>query len=487
MFAALRTNWWMPLVGALLGACASVAYCLTTTPVYSAETQFFIASTETSTSSEAFQGGQFSQQRVASYAQLLSGEELAGRVNDRLGLDEDVEELAARITAIPVADTVLINVIVDDPSPQQARQIAEAVGDEFTVLVTDLETPNGGGQAPVKATVTEDPKEPTSPSWPDIPRIVAIATLGCLVLGAAAAVLRRQLDRTVKSADTASGLGGAPVVGTVLRDTTLGLRHVYDQRSPNRAAEDYRQLRTALQFLSVDNPPRVIMVTSAMPTEGKTTVAINLAVALAESGRQVTLLDADLRRPRVAGYLGLVGGVGLTNVLAGSAEAAEVEQVFGTEGLKVIGAGPTPPNPNELLSSRQMFSLVDQLRESNDFVLIDAPPVLPVADAAGLGVLADGVLVSVRHGHTRKDQLQQATATLERVGARILGVVLNIVPLSARAAQAYGYGTDYVQDAQPRTRKRADPHRSSSRSAARSQALTPVTDPEGRRGRPGRA
>ena len=128
VLSALRRQWWLPVAGAVLGLCASLTYALLVTPVYSAQTQLFVSTTDSSTSSEAFQGGQFSQQRVASYAQLLSGKELAARVIDRLGLEEDPEELTARITATPLADTVLINVSVTDPSPEQSQRIAEALG-----------------------------------------------------------------------------------------------------------------------------------------------------------------------------------------------------------------------------------------------------------------------------------------------------------------------------------------------------------------------
>jgi capsular exopolysaccharide synthesis family protein len=185
------------------------------------------------------------------------------------------------------------------------------------------------------------------------------------------------------------------------------------------------------------------MISSALPSEGKTTAVVNLALALADAGRSVTVVEADLRRPKVTRYLGLVAGVGLTNVLAGKADIDEVMQPYGDGGVRVIGAGPLPPNPGELVASTHMAQLLEKLRAVSDFVLIDAPPLLPVADASGLAVHTDGVLLSVRYGTTRRDQLQQAVATLERVNAKTLGVFLNIVPAKAEAASAYGYGYDY--------------------------------------------
>ncbi|WP_448642929.1 CpsD/CapB family tyrosine-protein kinase [Geodermatophilus sp. URMC 63] len=222
--------------------------------------------------------------------------------------------------------------------------------------------------------------------------------------------------------------------------------HTIDHAPNTRTAEDYRQLRNNLQFLKVDEPPKVIMVSSALPSEGKTTAVVNLGLALADAGRRVTIVEADLRKPKVTRYLGMVGGVGLTNILSGSADLDDVVQKHGTGDLHVIAAGPTPPNPGELLSSSHMFSLLDKLRGQNDFVLVDAPPLLPVADSTGLSVYMDGVLLSVRYGSTHKEQLQQAAATLERVGATLLGVILNIVPPKAELATAYGYGYGYGYD-----------------------------------------
>ena len=198
------------------------------------------------------------------------------------------------------------------------------------------------------------------------------------------------------------------------------------------------------------------MITSALPAEGKTTAVINLALALVAAGRKVTIVEADLRKPMVTRCLGMVGGAGLTNILSGAAEVDDVIQGYGRGGLHVIAAGPMPPNPGELLSSSQMVSLIEKLRAANDFVLVDAPPLLPVADSSGLSVIMDGVLLSVRYGRTTKEQLRQAATTLRRVGARTLGVVLNMVPPRAEAASAlgYGYGYEHATDTQKKRKRK---------------------------------
>jgi receptor protein-tyrosine kinase len=448
--AALRGAWWLALVGLIVGGTGGLVASLTATPLYTSSTQLFVSTRDSASTSEVFQGSQFSQQRVASYARLLTGEELAARVVDRINLSQSASVLSDQIVATTAPDTVLIDVTVTDSSPQAAQQIAEAVGVEFIDFVSELETPVSGGPSPVQVAVTDRPEVPESPTSPQVRRNVALGLIVGLLAGAGLALLRARLDQSVRDVDEVAVLAGAPVIGTVLRDAALEKSHTIDRSSMNRTAEDYRQLRTNLQFLNVDEPPRVIMVTSAIPSEGKTTVVVNLGLALADAGRKVTIVEADLRKPKVTRYLGIVGGVGLTNILAGTAELDEVVQRYGVgaRALSVIAAGPNPPNPGELLASSQMASLVDRLRGENDYVLVDAPPLLPVADASGLAVIMDGVLLSVRYGSTTKDQLRQAATTLERVGAKTLGVILNIVPPKAELASAYGYGYSYESNTQ---------------------------------------
>lgn len=446
LVASLRASWWLPLIGLLLGGAAAAAYCLAQTPLYTSSTQLFVSTNGTSSTTDVFQGSQFSQQRVASYARLIAGEDLAQRVAQRLSSGVSARAISGEIDPKVVANTVLIDVDVTDASPERAQEIAQAVGTEFSAQVTELERPTDGGASPVRVVVTDRPEVPQTPSSPSIARNIAFGLLVGLIAGVGASIARTRLDRSVKDPVEAAALAQAPVIGTVLRDDTLQKWHTIDRAASSRTAEDYRQLRTNLQFLRVDDPPRVIMVSSALPSEGKTTMAINLALGLAEAGKTVVLIEADLRRPRVTKYLGMVSGVGLTNVLAGTAGFDEVVQTYGSTSVSVLAAGPTPPNPGELLASSHMSSLLEKLRASYDFLIIDAPPLLPVADASGLAGAVDGVLLSVRYGTTRKEELQQAAVTLERVRATTLGIVLNIVPPKADVAVASGYGYTYYAE-----------------------------------------
>lgn len=448
VLSALRANRWLPVVGLLLGGIAAGLLSWLSAPVYTSSIQFFVSTTGSTSTSEVLQGGQFSQERATSYAELLKGQKLAARVIARLDLAETPKQLTQQLSVAAVPDTVLIDVSVEDHSAQWAQKIAAALGSEFTSYVTTLEKPDESGAAPVQVTVTQDPQVATSPTSPQPVRNTLIGLLGGLVLGGVLAVARDRLDRSVKDAAAASALAGAPVVGVVLRDEALG-RHLTIADASTAASEDYRQLRTNLQFLDVDHPPRVIMVSSAIAAEGKSTAVVNLGLALAQAGRRVTIVDADLRRPRIAEYLGLVGDVGLTNLLTGGADIADVLQTIGDRNLSVIAAGPTAPNPGELLASGQMQTLLEKLRGESDFVLVDAPPLLPVADATGLAVHVDGVLLSVRHGRTRRDHLRQSAQTLRGVGARPLGVIMNLVPPTARLAEATGRAHRYGYEVAP--------------------------------------
>jgi capsular exopolysaccharide synthesis family protein len=443
---AFRAFWWMLVTGVLLGGIAATAVSLLVTPQYTSHTRLFVSTTGSTSTSDVLTGSQFSQQRVASYVRLLTGEDLAARVIADLELDMTPEEFAEQVTASAVPETVLLDVTVTDPSPQRARDIAEGTSAEFIRLIRGLETPRGSGTSPVTVTVVDTAKLPARPSEPQVLRNIVLGLAVGLLAGGGAAVVAARLDRSVKDGDEASALVGAPLVGTIQRDQALNRTHTTDRRGDSRTAEDYRQLRNNLRFLEVDDPPRVIMVSSAVPAEGKTTLVINLALALAEAGQRVIVVEADLRRPKVTSYLGMVGGVGLTNVLTGTAYLEEVLQQHGMDGLTVLAAGPTPPNPGELLASSHMRAVVEKLRGRFDVVLVDAPPLLPVADASGLAPHTDGVLLSVRYGSTHRDQLRQAATTVERAGGRTLGAVLNIVP--PRAGSAYGYGYSYESGAQ---------------------------------------
>ncbi|RME48802.1 MAG: polysaccharide biosynthesis tyrosine autokinase [Chloroflexi bacterium] len=207
-----------------------------------------------------------------------------------------------------------------------------------------------------------------------------------------------------------------------------------DPRSP--VAEAYRSLRTNLEFSSLDEPLRTMVVTSPAPEAGKSTTLANLAVTMAQAGKQVILVDCDLRRPSLHEIFGVSNTTGLTSVILDDTTSAPPLRETGVPGLKLLTSGPLPPNPAELLGSRRMADLIRALREQADIVLFDAPPVIAVTDAAILASQVDGVLLVLNAGVTRREHAQRAKAALEKVNARLIGTVLNNVKLDT---SLYGY------------------------------------------------
>jgi len=209
-------------------------------------------------------------------------------------------------------------------------------------------------------------------------------------------------------------------------------------------AESYKRLRTNLQFLGLEEGHRAIVVTSTMSNEGKTTTAINVAFAMATAGERVLLIDADLRRPRIATHFGLEGGAGLTTVLIGQASLDEVVQTHGVSGLDVLASGPIPPNPSELLGFAAMKDLLDEASRRYDVVILDTPPLLPVTDAAILSHVTSGALVVVGSHIVRRHELGAALKSLDDVDTRVLGLVLNKVQKVDE--DRYGYGYEYTYE-----------------------------------------
>ncbi|WP_349269596.1 chromosome partitioning protein [Mycolicibacterium parafortuitum] len=434
----LRARWLVISVTALAALLVAVVLSLITTPLYQASTRLFVSTTAGSTLADAYQGNRFSQERVASYAELLKGETLAQRTVDKLGLDISASDLQSHLKVSAKVDTVLIDVSILDSSPVRARDIANTLSDEFVVMVRELETPENGARPDSRVVVEQRASIPDSPVVPKTARNIVIGLALGLAFGVGLAIIRDTLDNTVKDRGALEQITGKGTVGSIPLDKDRRSNPAISFDADNSPiAEAYRKLRTNLQFLSVDNPPRVIVVTSSMPSEGKSTSAINIALALAEAERTVVLVDGDMRRPTMHKYLDLVGSVGFSTVLSGAATLDESLQKTRFSGLTVLTSGPIPPNPSELLGSQSARKLLNDLRARFDYVIVDSTPLLAVTDAAILAAAADGVLVMSRFGHTKREQLTHAMSNLESVGAPVLGAVFTFVP--TKKSSSYDY------------------------------------------------
>jgi receptor protein-tyrosine kinase len=311
-----------------------------------------------------------------------------------------------------------------------------------------LETPPGRNDAPIKATIVDSADVPIEPLEPRPLRNLSLATILGVLIGMGVALVRELLDTSVTSPQVAGAMSGAAVLGHIGFDSGAAKKPLVTALASHAPrVEAFRVLRTNLQFVDVDHDSKVFVVTSSVPEEGKTTTATNLAITLAQTGKRVLLIEADLRRPKIADILRLETSVGLTTVLVGRIALEDAIQEFAeVPNLSVLTSGAIPPNPAELLQSQTMAEVLTQLRRSFDVVIVDAPPLLPVTDAALLAAQSDGALLVIRHGKTTKDQVRNSMERLAAVDGRALGVVLNMVPQRRSSGYGEGYGYGYAPE-----------------------------------------
>ncbi len=414
------------------------------TPQFESKARVFV-SVNVEQASDAFVAALAANGRVASYSSLATSGDLMEQVIDDLNLELSPSQLAERLRTEVVPDTTIIELTARDPDPDQAQLIARWTSQRLTEYLTDLETPSGSASTQVMAEVTGPASYSDTPVSPRTALNLAVAGLVGLLLGITLAITRDLLDRSVTSLQRVHELTDAPVLASVGFDKGIGDRPLLtDLGGFAPRTEAFRLLRTNLQFLDLDEQPRCLVISSAVPAEGKTMTSTNLAIALAQAGRRTLLIDGDLRRPRVAGLLGLDGAVGLTSVLVGSTSPQDAIQLHEPSGLFLLASGPKAPNPTEILQARLTSELFQELRTHYEMIIIDAPPLLPVADASVLSTLADGTILVVRHGKTTRDQLAEAVTRLHHVGGRLFGVVVNMIP--RRATKGYYY---YYEEASP--------------------------------------
>jgi capsular exopolysaccharide synthesis family protein len=439
----LRSRWVTVCVTTVVAVLGAVAVTLLTTPLYQASTRLFVSTSSGASMGELYQGNLLSQQRVLSYTDLLMGNTLAQRTIDKLGLDMSAKELQAHVKATAKPDTVLIDVSVLDESPVRARDIADALSNEFVAMARELETPEDGSAPDARVVVEQRASIPDAPTTPKTARNIALGLAVGVLLGVGLALLRDRLDNTVKDQQTVEQITGVGLVGSIPLDKERRkVPAISFDGNKSAIAEAFRKLRTNLQFLAVDNPPRVIAVTSSLPNEGKSTTAINIALALAEAEHNVLLVDGDMRRAMLGKYLNLVGSVGLSTVLSGGASLSEVLQETRFPRLTVLTSGAIPPNPSELLGSLAAKKVLAEMRAQFDYVIVDSSPLLAVTDAAILATNSDGVLIIARFGQSKRQQLAHAVGNLEDVGASVLGTVFTMTPARGNGSYSYSYYGD---------------------------------------------
>jgi capsular exopolysaccharide synthesis family protein len=366
----------------------------------------------------AYARAYISQQTTQSVSALNNAEQIIqGHIT---GLSTQVQNLQAQINVAPVGQQTSLGLQLQALNTQLNGYQAELTQYQFAAsLVT------GGGQVIGNATV------PTKPSSPKTIVDIGLGIIVGLVIGIGIGLLREYYDESIRTmADLERVTRGVPTLGLIpaIGDwRSDGEPYLVSDKAPTSPpAEAYRSLRTAIQFLGLERDIKTLLFSSPSPSEGKTTTLANMATTMANAGQSVVMVGCDLRRPRIHQFFGLSNQTGFTSVLLGTATLEEALQaVPGIPGLYLLGSGPTPPNPSELLSDPRCKALLDQLSARADMVLIDSPPVLPVTDAAVLATQVDGVVLVTSAGVSSRKDVSRAIEVLGRVSAPLVGVILN--------------------------------------------------------------
>lgn len=392
---------------------------------------------------------------LESYAQVLSGRETAVATLKAAKSSLSAGEVDDSVSAHVVSGSTIVRVTGRHGDPEIAAELATAAAQVFTTQLiadksavgpgettTDTTTQTSEDSSPVQVTVSQEAVIPSAPASPNRGVWTLLGALVALLIALPMSLMRQTTDRRIRSSEALADLTGLPLIGAFGFDRDAARQTLATDLDPGHPRfEAARIMRTNLQFLDVDQSSSVFTITSSVPGEGKTTVAANVAVALARGGQSVILIDGDLRRPRLAALFDINSSVGLTSALVGKAPLEKAISATRVPGLDVLPSGTRPPNPAELLQTQAMADLLTELSRIYDVVLIDAPPLLPVTDAALLAGASDGALLVVRHGRTTQEQISTSIDRLDGVGATLYGTVLTMVP--ARGADKYGYGYGY--------------------------------------------
>jgi capsular exopolysaccharide synthesis family protein len=429
-FVYLLRQWvWLILLVGVLAGGAAYLISIRTTPIYETTTRLLVTRSSPVRAGDE-SGVDIPQTLLSTVSRMLTDTPILDAVIEKLKLELSTDALRATIDVQVIQGTQLISVRVQNPLPGQAVEIANTLGQVFAGRFREI-------QSSTIVTATEPAQFPTRPIWPQtIPNTILAVGVGML-LAIAGIWIVDTCDDTLRDPDEIRKKFNLPILGMIGHHTLLEGKPATQEHPRSPLAESFRSLRTNILYTAVDAPLRRVLIASATPEDGKTTVIANLGGVMANSEHKVTIIDADMRRPQIHRRFGLPNRSGLSFLFVSPLEnIGEAIQSTNVPGLTIITSGVLPPNPVELLTSRKMTQILDRLNQESDMILIDTPPLLSVTDAAALVPLIDGVVLVVKPGETRRGAFRQAVEQLQSLRARILGVVLNDVnPKNHR----YGY------------------------------------------------
>jgi non-specific protein-tyrosine kinase len=480
---------WVVIGAVLLSAAVAIGLTATQTPVYAASSEVLVQPRGQDGLFES-QVINLNERAIDTEIQVIEGEAVRTRVQENLGLDDEPPSASASA----VGQTDVISIAVRDPNASNAAVLANAYADayiemrreqainELLAASTEVQRAIDDLQEQIDDLAEDDPRriglitqlsnfqttldqlrvdaalrtggaaviksatEPAGPIEPTPLKTTTLAAVVGLLIGLGAAFLLDYLDDKVRSEDDVERLVQRPVLAVVPVDPPPDNRPVAISAPGDDAVEQYRGLRTNLQFLSLDRPISVVQITSSLAGEGKTTTATNLAVVLAQGGHRVALVDADLRRPRVHDVFCLPQSPGFTDLLLGKAAKAVVNHldIDGGNRLSVFTSGTVPSTPSEMLSSQRAYQLLNEMGGHYDYVVVDSAPILPVSDSVALSRAVDGVVMVAQAGSITEGELVEAIERLDRVSAPVLGLVLNQASRSSNGTYAYGGYSAYA-------------------------------------------
>ncbi|HKT01491.1 MAG TPA: Wzz/FepE/Etk N-terminal domain-containing protein [Rugosimonospora sp.] len=418
---ALRRYWWAVLLVLVLGGAGAGLVSALQTPLYRASVQLLFSPNFPQLDiAQLNNGSNYILQRTPSYAQIADSPEIAAGVIQRLGLPYTTQRLVAETTATTKAGTAVLDIAVVDPSPDRARDIANAIGDAFPGYIDRLETPTGLTTSPVKTSVVRPAVRPTAPDSPHTTTNVGLGLIGGLGIGAVAAIGRYARQRTVRDPAHAAAVTGTPLIGVLpvtppaASDAELGTR-----------AEALRQLRADIRLRAAGQPLTSITVTGAAAGDATTEVAAQLAIAFARAGETVVLVDGNLREPTVQQAFALPDAAGLADVLRGGSALAEATRQWRPElPLHLLPAGPPRGESSEaLIRSAGVAGVLEAFRLGSVLAVIAAPTLLADVDALAYVDQTDVTVLVARVGVTPADRLAAVAAALRTKETSLLGVI----------------------------------------------------------------
>jgi len=442
--STIRRRWVTVVTAGLLGALVAFLLSTMAVPMYRSTASMFFTLNFGTSANELNQGSNYTANQMLSFGELATAPVVLNPVITELELETTAQELAKSITISTPRDTVIMSISAVSDSPQEAADIANAVAARAGEVIENFAPQTTAGKPSVLVR-TIARATPAPYQFSPNKKLNTAAGLGVGTLfGVLLAFILAGLDNRIRNAESLVGPTFAPYLGSLRkRAAGPGREVVVLQESASQGAEEYRQLRSNLLFATMGQHPLVVVVSSSVPNEGKSTVSSNLAAVLAESGQRVLLIDADLRKPSVAEYTQLADSVGLSEVLVGVATLHDAVQPLGSTGVDVLVGGSLPPNPGELVASTHMTDVLTEAKLSYDVVVVDTAPILAVADALSLTQRADGLLLVARSGVTTKSDLELSLSTIRGGGGTVFGVAINgSTTRSDRSLRDYQYYTE---------------------------------------------